>query len=52
MKHALTFRGESNAIPAGYGLCTACGALLQIEAWLEQDCPGRIPQPKEVAHED
>lgn len=39
-RHTLTFRGENGAIPAGFGLCTRCGALLQIEAWLESECPG------------
>jgi len=40
MRHALTFRGTAYAIPAGSGLCTRCGALLEIEAWLAEACPG------------
>jgi hypothetical protein len=52
MRHSLTFRGENGAIPAGFGLCTRCGALLQIEAWLAEDCPGTSPQPQEVHDAD
>lgn len=50
MKHALTFRGQDHEVPAGFGLCTRCGALMAIEEWLEQDCargdaPDRRPRP-------
>jgi hypothetical protein len=38
MKHSLTFRGEDYEIPAGFGKCTRCGRLLQIEEWLETEC--------------
>lgn len=50
MRHQLTFRGEAVAIPAGYGLCTRCGALLDIEAWLVQECPQHPPEEKR--HDD
>ena len=43
-RHELTFRGEAYEIPAGQALCTTCGELLTIEAWLVQDCVGR-PSP-------
>jgi len=48
-----TFRGEDVAIPAGFGLCTKCGALLELEQWLEESCLGRISEAGlEEAHSD
>ena len=38
-RHALTFRGTDATIPAGTGLCRACGALFEIEEWLTTECP-------------
>lgn len=40
MRHALSFRGEDHTIPVGYGRCIRCNALLEMEAWLGQTCPG------------
>jgi hypothetical protein len=47
VRHQLTFRGEDATIPWGFGLCTLCGALLEIEGWLREDCPGR---PEDADH--
>ena len=40
-RHRLSFRGTDYDIPASYGRCRDCGALVQIEAWLAETCPGR-----------
>lgn len=48
-RHALSFRGEDAAIPAGYGRCTRCMRLLTMEQWLDTECE---PQPAEARQEE
>jgi hypothetical protein len=50
-RHSLTFRGQSHAIPAGYGWCTRCHRLLNITEWIDTPCPGR-PEATEEEHHD
>ena len=52
MRHALTFRGQDHAIPAGKGLCTRCGRLLDVEQWLAEACTQEGPHVDDVCPRD